>query len=136
LYPSPTSWIEVKDNGYTIDGNLVKIVATVVNTSGQSKSTHINFKELKENVDLPEGNIQVDLGPGEEREVEYAWDTSGYAWKAANLWNQPEPHRQIEAKIPDDTKTRDIMVNPKPVVVIPGLWSKPELVNSFLESFK
>ena len=64
LYPSPSTWIEVKDNGHTIDGNLVKVVATVVNTSGQTKSGYINFKELKENTDLPEGKIQIAMQPG------------------------------------------------------------------------
>ena len=136
LYPSPHSWIEIKPNGNTIDGNMVKVVATVVNLSGQSKQTLINFKELKEGVDLPEGKIQLNLDAGEEREVPYTWDTSGYAWKAGNPWSQPEMHRQIEVTLANETKTRDIQVRPKPVVVVPGLWSNPELVFKFLGAFK
>ena len=138
LFPTPDSWVEIKDNGYTIDGNLVRVVATVVNTSGQSKQAHINFKELKEGSDsLPDGKmIQLNLDGGEEREVPITWDTSGYAWKPGSVWSEPEIHRQIEVKLENEVKTRDIIVKPKPVVVVPGLWSNPELVFNFLGAFK
>jgi hypothetical protein len=136
IFPSPNSWHEIDPNEHTFDGNQVKIVATIVNLSPQPKTASVNFKELKENADLPEGKIQVNFEPRQEREVEYLWDTSGYAWKEANTWNQPETNRQIQVQIPDDAKTKDITVYPKPVVVIPGLWSKPESFAKLLYFFK
>lgn len=137
-YPSEISWNEISKNGHTIDGNLVRIVATVVNLSPRSKQGHINFKELKEGSDsLPEGkNIQLNLDAGEEREVPVTWDTSGYAWKPGSAWSAPEIHRQIEVKLENEVKTKDIMVKPKPVIVVPGLWSNPDLVYRFLGAFK
>jgi hypothetical protein len=138
LFPSENTWIEIKDNGHTVDGNLVRVVATVVNLSGRSKQTYINFKELKEGSDsLPDGKmIQLNLDGGEEREVPVTWDTSGYAWKPGSVWSSPEIHRQIEVKLDNEQKARDVMVKPKPVVVVPGLWSNPELVFKFIGAFK
>ncbi|MFT3744268.1 MAG: hypothetical protein QM785_08230 [Pyrinomonadaceae bacterium] len=137
-FPTENGWVDIKENGHTIDGNLVRIVATVVNTAGHSKQGKINFKELKEGSDsLPDGkDIQLNLNGGEEREVPVTWDTSGYAWKPGGVWSSPEMHRQIEVKLDSEVKTRDIMVKPKPVVVIPGLWSNPDLVFKFLGAFK
>lgn len=137
-FPTPNAWSDIKPNGHTIDGNLVRIVATVINTAGYSKQGQINFKELKEGSDsLPGGkNIQLSLKGGEEIEVPVTWDTSGYAWKPGSVWSSPEIHRQIEVKIENEVKTRDIMVKPKPVVVVPGLWSKPDLVYKFVGAFK
>lgn len=137
-FPTPNAWVDIKPNGHTIDGNLVRIVATVVNTAGHSKRGYINFKEVKEGSDaLPDGkNIQLTLDGGEEREVPVTWDTSGYAWKPGGVWNSPEIHRQIEVKVENEVKTRDIMVKPKPVVVVPGLWSNPDLVYKFVGAFK
>lgn len=134
-YPSPNTWEEIEYNDYTIDGNEVKIAATVVNLSGAKKSATVNFKELKENADLPQGQVTAEFEPHETRKVEYVWDTSGYAWKEAAPWNQREPFRQIEVKIPDDRKTEEVEVRPKPVVIVPGMWSKPEAMGKFVKSF-
>jgi hypothetical protein len=61
-YPSPNSWEKI-DDGYTIDGNDVKIVATIANFSGESKRATVNFKELNENMELPGGKIDADFPP-------------------------------------------------------------------------
>ena len=138
LFPSENTWIEIKNNGHTIDGNMVRVVATVANLSPRSKQGRINFKELKEGSDaLPDGKmIQLNLDGGEEIEVPVTWDTSGYAWKPGSVWSEPEIHRQIEVKLDSEVKTRDIMVKPKPVIVVPGLWSNPDLVFKFIGAFK
>lgn len=135
-YPSPNSWGEIGSNDYAIDGNQVKVTATVVNLSGSQKSATVNFKELKENMDLPAGSKTETFAPHEEKEIEYIWDTSGFAWKEANIWNQPQTHREIEVRIPDDVMTKDIQIKPKPVVIIPGLWSKQDALAKLLGFFK
>jgi triacylglycerol esterase/lipase EstA (alpha/beta hydrolase family) len=136
LFPSPNSWIEIKENEHAIDGNQVKIIARVANLSSAQKTASVNFKELKENMDLPEGKIGVNFQPREEREIEYVWDTSGFAWKEANVWNQPEIRRQIEVRVPDDVNVKDIQVNPKPVILIPGLWSESQAFGRALNYFQ
>lgn len=135
-FPSPNSWQTIPEDEYTIDGNMVRIVATIANFSSETKTTYLKHKELKENADLPESNIQVDIPANGEREVEYMWDTSGYAWKDGNPWNQSEIDRQIEVKIPDDTVTKNIQVRPKPVIVIPGMWSDPNSFSKFMSYFE
>jgi hypothetical protein len=134
-YPSPSTWEEISEDGYTIDGNDVKIAATIVNLSGARKSATVNFKELKENADLPQGQINAEFEPHEARTVEYVWNTSGYAWREASPVNQPEIFRQIEVKIPDDRKTEEIEVRPKPVIVVPGIWAEDDSYRQFKNYF-
>jgi hypothetical protein len=136
LYPSPNTWVAVGENDYAVDGNQVKIVATIANLSSQPKPAVVNFRELTENRDLPEAKIQVNLAPREMREVEYIWDTSGYAWKQSAPYNIPAISRNIQASVTDDQLSRSILVNPKPVVIVPGLWSKPEKIGQFMSYFK
>jgi pimeloyl-ACP methyl ester carboxylesterase len=59
--------------------------------------------------------------PGEARDVEYEWDTSGFAWDE-NRKNQSE--REIRASLEGgNTETAKIKILPKPVVMVHGLWS-------------
>jgi hypothetical protein len=62
-YPSPNDWegVDNRLNHYTIDGNDVKIVATIVNLSGAKKSATVNFKDLTGNKDLPEASVPASL---------------------------------------------------------------------------
>lgn len=137
-YPSPSDWTEIDSsrNGYTIDGNEVKIAATIVNLSGEQKSATVNFKDLTENDDLPEGKVAANFAPHEEKQVEYIWDTSGFAWKEDKPYNYAVNTRNIEVSIPDDTKTEQIAVYPKPVIILPGMWSKPVDMGVFVSYFK
>lgn len=136
VYPSPNNWVRIKEGDHTVDGNQVKIVATIANLSGEAKTTYMNLKELKENADLPDNNIQLNFEPYQEREIEYIWDTSGYAWKESNIWNQPEIHRQIQVQVPSDSMVKDIQVNPKPVMIVPGLFSEKEAFGKFMGYFQ
>jgi hypothetical protein len=137
-YPSPNTWKEIKseNNDYTIDGNDVKIVATIVNLSGAQKSATVNFKDLTDNKDLLQGNVPASFAPHEEKQVEYVWDTSGYAWKEAEPENYAVNSRRIQVRIPDDQKIEFVFVYPKPVVLIPGMWSKPEKFEYLASYFK
>lgn len=133
-HPSVTDWVKI-DN-YTVDGNFVKVVAKVANLSSESKTTPIEFRELKQGELLPEGKMPVTIDANEEREIAYMWDTSGYAWKEAGELNQPEINRQVEVKITDDSRTKDVEVRPKPVIVIPGRWSDKYSFDQFLKYFE
>lgn len=125
-YPSPNSWQKIDDGGYTIDGNDVKVVATIANLSGENKNGSVNFKELNANMELPGGKVGASFAPNEEKEVEFIWDTSGFSWKPSTPFNERDVSRRIEASIATDKKVGQVEVRHKPVVIIPGLWSKRE----------
>jgi hypothetical protein len=135
-HPSITDWVKIDKGNYTIDGNFVKVVARVANLSGESKTTPIEFKELKEGALLPEGKMPITIDANEEKEIVYMWDTSGYAWKEAGELNQPEINRQVEVKITDDSQTEDLEIRPKPVIVIPGRWTDKYSYDQFLKYFE
>lgn len=136
IHPSYNNWTKIQNGNYTIDGNFVKVVAKIANLSGETKTTPIEFRELKENVLLPEGKTPISIEPNEEREIVYMWDTSGYAWKESGDLNQPEINRQIEVKITDDAKTENVEVRPKPVIIIPGLWTDKYSFSEFMKYFE
>ena len=137
-YPSPNTWeeIDAQQNDYAIDGNQVKIRATIANPSGVQKTANVQFKEIKENVILPEGNKSATFEPHSEKQVELIWDTSGYAWIEKGGGVQPEINREIEVKVTDDVMTENMEVDPKPVVVVPGLWSNTEAAGKLFDFFK
>ena len=134
IHPSYNNWTKIQN--YTIDGNFVKVVAKIANLSGETKTTPIEFRELKENALLPEGKTSISIEPNEEREIDYMWDTSGYAWKESGELNQPEINRQIEVKITNDSKTENVEVRPKPVIIIPGLWTDKYSFSEFMSYFE
>jgi hypothetical protein len=136
VFPSPSNWQEISDKSYTIDGNQVKVVATVVNFGATEKTATVNFKELKENVDLPDGSVTATIPANGQKEVELIWDTSGYAWKQSGADVAPETNRQIEARIPDDSMQKDLMVAPKPVVVVWGFWQSADAMRKFIDYFR
>jgi hypothetical protein len=117
VFPNKTDWQEVGEN--TIDGNEVRITATVVNEAKKAKTGTVVFKETKSGEVLGEKQVSV---PAEgETEVEFLWDTNGYAWTDAG---KPETKREIEASIAGaDSETEEVKVYPKPVILVHGLWS-------------
>ena len=133
-FPNFDDWQEVTEQVGTIDGNMVKIKATVLNASGETKYADVKFKETYKGdkwdgarPDAPLGDnvVSVRLDPGEEREVEMVWDSSGYAW-----FNDGRPRlvQRIKAELEEDGKktdelTKNLKVAPKPLVLVHGLWS-------------
>jgi pimeloyl-ACP methyl ester carboxylesterase len=116
VFPNKTEWEDVTDK--TVDGNEVRITATVVNEAKKAKSGTVVFKETKSGEKIGEKAVSV---PAEsEAQVEFLWDTNGYAWTDAG---KPESNREIEASIAGDSETEEIKVYPKPVILVHGLWS-------------
>lgn len=124
-YPDHKTWKEIDMAGGTIDGNLVRIRATITNFSGETKFPNLKFYESVENWVLPDGESSIRLGPGESREVELEWDTAGYAWLGKGY--DAESYRKIKVEAEDSGKTsamqKLIVVKPRPVVLAHGLWS-------------
>lgn len=135
-YPSPNTLEEIPTGGATVDGNQVKIIATIANLSSQVKAADVRFTELKENVVLPEGTRGETFRPNEEKEVELTWDTSGYAWRDMPDGGQPEINREIEVSIPTDRMVEGIVVKPKPVLVATSMWADAVSTKTFIDHFK
>jgi hypothetical protein len=133
-FPNWNDWQEIVEQRGTIDGNLVKIKAKVLNASGETKYADVRFKETykgdkwdgaKPDAPLSDNVVSVRLEPGEEREVEMVWDSSGYAWFDDG---RPRLVQRIKAELEENSKkidelTKNLKVAPKPLVLVHGLWS-------------
>src|SRR5688500_8762215 len=133
--PNFEDWQEIAEQTGTIDGNMVRIKAKVLNASGETKFADVKFKETykgdrwdgaKPDAQLSDNTVSaVRLEPGEEREVEFVWDSSGYAWFDDG---RPRLEQRIKAELEESGKKTDELVKnlkvaPKPLVLVHGLWS-------------
>jgi pimeloyl-ACP methyl ester carboxylesterase len=133
-WPDWNAWKSITEQTGTIDGNLVKIKAKVLNLSGETKYGDVKFKETykgdkwdgaRPDAALDDTVISVRVEPGEEKEVEMIWDSSGYAWFDDG---RPRLVQRVKAELEENSKkidelTRNLKVAPKPVVLVHGLWS-------------
>ncbi|MGC2238934.1 MAG: hypothetical protein WA584_22455 [Pyrinomonadaceae bacterium] len=133
-FPNWNDWQEITEQTGTIDGNLVRIKAKVLNASGEAKFAEVYLKETykgdkwdgaKPDMPLKDETFSIRLEPGEEREVEMLWDSSGYAWFDDG---RPRLVQRIKAEVWENYKkademTKNLKVAPKPVVLVHGLWS-------------
>lgn len=133
-FPKWNDWQDIVPQKGTIDGNLVKIKATVLNASGETKFADLKFKETfkgdkwdgaRPDGLLENGEASVRLDPGESREVEIVWDSSGYAWFDDG---RPRYLQRIKAELYEndkktDEKVENLKIAPKPLVLVHGLWS-------------
>ncbi len=133
-FPDFGNWQEITEQTGTIDGNMVKIKAKVLNASGETRSAVVKISETykgdkwdgaKPDETLGDGELSVSLDPGEEKEVEMIWDSSGYAWYDDG---RPRLVNRIKADLEEsgkkiDSMTKNLKVAPKPLVLVHGLWS-------------
>ncbi len=133
-FPNWNDWQEISEQKGTIDGNLVKIKAKILNASGETKYADLKFKETYKGDKwdgarpdglLENGEVSVMVEAGEEKEVEMLWDSSGYAWFDDG---RPRMLQRIKAELEENGKkidemTENLKVAPKPVVLVHGLWS-------------
>lgn len=133
-FPNWNTWRDITEQVGTVDGNLVKIRASVLNTSGETKSANVKLKETYKGDKydgarpdglLEGGDLSVTIGPGESKDVEMVWDSSGYAWYDDG---RPRLVQRIKAELEErgkktDEMTKNLKVAPKPIVLVHGLWS-------------
>lgn len=133
-FPNWNDWQEIVEQKGTVDGNLVKVKAKVLNASGETKYADVRFKETykgdkwdgaRADAPLNDTVVSVRVEPGEEKEVEMLWDSSGYAWYDDG---RPRLVQRVKAELVEDGKkidelTKNIKVSPKPLVLVHGLWS-------------
>jgi pimeloyl-ACP methyl ester carboxylesterase len=116
VFPNKTEWVEIDDK--TVDGNEIRITANVVNGSNKAKSATVTFKETKSGEVL--GEVPVSVSAESEKQVEFLWETDGYAWTDDR---RNGSQREIEASIAGDSETTKVVIIPKPVILVHGLWS-------------
>jgi len=133
-FPTWNEWRAISEQTGTTDGNLVKIKATVLNTSPETKYADVRFKETYKGdkwdgakPDAPiEDNVRsVRIDADSEETVEMIWDSSGYAWFDDG---RPRLLQRIKTELEEnnrkvDEKIENLKVAPKPVVLVHGLWS-------------
>jgi len=133
-FPNPDDWKPIEELVGTVDGNRVKVKATVVNLSSETKFADLKVSETykgdkwdgaRTDEPLPGGESGLRLEGGEERTVEFVWDTEGQSW-----FDDSRPHllHRIKAELSEngqkkDEKMEPLDIGPKPVVLVHGLWS-------------
>ncbi|MCB1026103.1 MAG: hypothetical protein KDB79_17025, partial [Acidobacteria bacterium] len=132
-FPNFEDWKEIDEIRGTVDGNRLKVIAKVLNMSGDVKYADLKFSETyrgdkyngaRPDEILPQGDVSLKLDPGEEREVELVWDSEGQSW-----FYDGRPHlsHRIKAELSEngqkkDEKEKPLNIAPKPVVLVNGLW--------------
>lgn len=136
-FPNWDDWQEIVEQKGTIDGNWIRIKAKVLNLSAEAKFAEVSFKEtykgdrwnyMMPDLPLKDSSVSVRLEPGEEREVEVLWDSTGYAWfddGRARLVQRIKVEAWEEYKL-KDSMTKNLKIAPKPLIVVHGIWSSPE----------
>lgn len=131
-FPTWDDWKEIVEQVGTIDGNIVRLSAVVANDSPREKAATVKFRDTykgdKWDGARPDGllgEVSVTVPAGEQREVQFKWDSSGYAWFDDG---RPRLLQRIKAEVEDqgkkvDDMTRNLKVAPKPLVLVHGLWS-------------
>jgi pimeloyl-ACP methyl ester carboxylesterase len=131
-FPTWDAWQDIVEQKGTVDGNIVRITAVVANDGPEEKSATVKFRDTykgdKWDGSRPDGlleELSVNVPAGEQREVTFKWDSSGYAWFDDG---RPRLIQRIKAEVEDagkkvDDMTRNLKVAPKPLVLVHGLWS-------------
>jgi len=133
-FPDYENWQEIPESIGTIDGNRIKIRAKVLNLSAETKYAELKLAETykgdryngaRADEVLPEGESSLRLDPGEEREVEYVWDSEGQSW-----FDDGRPHltHRLKATLSEngvkkDEKEKPVNIAPKPLILVHGVWS-------------
>jgi pimeloyl-ACP methyl ester carboxylesterase len=131
-FPAWEEWQAIKEQTGTTDGNIIRMTAIVANDGPEEKSATVKFRDTykgdKRDGARPDGlleEIAVNVPSGEQREVTFKWDSSGYAWYDDG---RPRLMQRIKAEVEDagkkvDSMTRNLKVAPKPILLVHGLWS-------------
>ncbi|QAY75837.1 triacylglycerol lipase [Sphingosinicella sp. BN140058] len=130
-FPRWNDWQEIPEQRATIDGNIVRVTAIVANDGDEEKAATVRFKETYKGdrwdgakPDSGMEELSVTVPAGEQREVQFTWDSSGYAWFDDG---RPRLIQRIRAELEDrgkkvDEQTDNLKVAPRPLVLVHGAW--------------
>jgi pimeloyl-ACP methyl ester carboxylesterase len=131
-FPTWEAWQDIIEQRGTTDGNIVRVTAIVANDGVTDASVTVKLQETykgdKGISALPDktlDELSVDIPAGQSREVQFKWDSSGYAWYDDG---RPRLTQRIRADLIHkgkkvEEKDRTLKVTPKPLVLVHGLWS-------------
>lgn len=125
------AWAAFASPPGTVDGNQVRVIATVANDGGTPYDLPLRFMDGETHQALPGGETSVALAPGAQVEVTYLWDSQGWAWDDPTppvSLPAAHPNRAIEVRLGSDAVLYDVynapvVVRPKPVLLVHGLNS-------------
>ena len=129
---SDGAWRELLSSG-AVDGNQVKFKVTVRNRGALPETAELRFRNAITFAPLPGGNLTRVFAPG-DTVVEYLWDTSGYAWIADKVARSTPLSVEVSLHQPIpiyedrlyDLQKREILVRPRPVILVHG-WNSDAL---------
>ncbi len=134
---NPNQWISVPSAG-TYDGNLVQIKATLHNPLSSNIAVEARFLDSATDQLLPDGSQQLILPPQSTTTTTLLWDTSDKAWQPGGSPSAPAPHAPYRIKVQlragntiYSQQTRQLSVQPRPVILVHGLNSNPETWASY-----
>lgn len=130
-FPNWNQWQDITEQVGTVDGNFVRMKATVFNDSAERKDGVVYFKETykgdhwdgaRPDKRLLDQSFPVTLEPGEAKEVEILWDSSGYSWYDDG---RPRLVQRVKAEVWENNRladdlTRNLKIAPKPLVLVHG----------------
>jgi pimeloyl-ACP methyl ester carboxylesterase len=128
VFPNENTW-EESDN--QIDGNELKIIASISNLGKVTKTTQVTFKELESGKLL--GTTTVSIPPNGTRDAEIIWDTDGYSWTDNK---KPKSDRDVEVRITGAAPGMDVLeeemtIAPRPIILVHGLWSSADTWSNY-----
>ncbi len=116
----------------TTDGNRVTLTIAVTNGGTlKSETAGLRLTDAETGRVLPDGSGSISpivVPPEQTVTSPYLWNTTGFAWKD-NETQHPLP-RIIKVELlykgeVIQTEQREILVRPKPIVLVHGLWANP-----------
>lgn len=122
-------WRPFAGNPGTVDGNQVRVIATIENGGATPYTLPVRFLDGESLQQLPDGSIELTINPGQVVEVTYQWDTEGWGWDRPAAPNGgAHPNRVVEVRLGSDAVLYDswsepIVVRAKPVFLVHGLNS-------------
>lgn len=131
-FPNWNDWQDIVGERGTTDGNIVRLSAIVANDGPEEKAASVKFRDTykgdKFDGARPDGllgELSVTVPSGEQREVTFDWDTSGYAWFDDG---RPRLTQRLKAEVEEsgkkvDEAVRNLKIAPKPLLLVHGLWS-------------
>ncbi len=122
VYPDEVNWAPVGAEG-TVDGNQVRINATLRNQAGTDQPVTLEFRDVDTGALLPGASIDGTVPASGELPVTYVWNTDGFAWDGGAA-RSPRHVRVtvLQGSTTADTDIRSIKIVPKPVVLVHG-WN-------------
>ncbi len=121
----------------TVDGNIVRVTATVHNQTAHAITAPVRFRDLTVDKDLalakdglkPAASVQFPAGA--DTTVAFDWDTDGFAWYPPHT---ADPHK-IAVLTPYGGARRDLSVRPKPVLLVHGWNSDASTWDGYPDNF-